>query len=316
MLINKLQKLLFFITLSILGIGVFFIEYYNIVDSALFLYGCIFVVGLFILAYWIYWYRISKERSSIFIINGLIVSSVVLTMCFQFVIRLYYVFDRPYYQELLKSDYWAFRVAPELVVFLWLLTWIISRMHGQLSVIELDENDECFNGVMDENKLNVLLIDDNLQITDLLRAQLIILEKYNVFVANDTKQGLECFRDRKYFLIFLDLNFKGSFTESRELAKVIREEDKYVWITVLTGHVENALNQELLTFVDDIIIKPLTFIDLKAYLLLWNLKYKRRMFYLKKYDNRLDCYGEKLKDLSFIVDKKRYGDCINGVIKG
>lgn len=304
MLINKLQKLLFFGILFILGIGIAIQEHFDWIDSALLLYGGIIITDILILGYWIYWYRISKERSAIFIINGLIVASVVLTMCFQFVIRLYYVFDRPAYEQLLRTDTWAYRVAPEFIIFIWLLTWIASRMYGQLPAIEIDENDKCFHGVMDENKLNVLLIDDNPQITDLLRSQLITLEKYNVMTANDTKKGLECFRDRKYFLIFLDLNFQGNFTESRELAKIMREEDKYVWITVLTGYAENALNQELLSFVDDIIIKPLTFIDLKAYLLLWNLKYKRRMFYMKKFDQRLDCYGERLKDLSFIIDKR------------
>jgi len=312
MLINKLQKLLFLIILFISMIVFSFIEYNNWIDSALILYGCIIIIGISILGYWTYWYRISKERSPIFIINGLLVFSLVITMCFQFVIRLYYIFNISYYQELLKTDYWAYRVAPELIVLLWLLTWIISRMHGQLPVIDIDKD---FHSVMDENKLNILVIDDDPDITDLLRRQLIPLEKYNVMVANDIETGLEYFRSKKYFLIFLDLSFQGNFSKSRELAKIIREEDKYVWITVLTGYINDALNQDLLEFVDDIIIKPLTFIDLKAYLLLWNLKYKRRIFYMKKFDQRLDFYGEKLNDLSFIVSKRNdNSEYIDGVI--
>jgi CheY-like chemotaxis protein len=299
MLINRMQKLIFNFLIFTIFTFLVIQEIYDLIDSALLLYGLIAVMGYIILGYWIYWYRISEERSTIFIINGLLILSISLVMTIQFFGRYTFVYHKHMYELIIKSDWWSYRVTPEFLVFIWLLSWIISRMYGKQKTEENDKS--CFNGITDENKLNVLSIDDDPSITNLIRSQLGVLDRYNIFTANTIEMGLECFRERRYFLIFLDLKFFDDFTKSRELAKIMREEDKYVWITVLTGYVENALNQELLEFVDDIIIKPLSFQDLRAYLILWNLKYRRRMYYLKNLDKRLDCYGEKLKDLYFIA---------------
>lgn len=304
MLIKKLQNILFLSVMCFLGIAIPIQEYYNWIDSAILLYSGIIISGILILIYWIYWFRISEERSPIFVINGLLVFAIVLTVSFQLVLRIVFLRDTILHEDILKSDWWAYRIAPEFFIFLCLLIWIISRMYGKLPIVKEDA-DTCIQGVMDENKLNVLSIDDDPKITETLKMQLISLKKYNVFTANTIEEGLKCFRERRYFLVFLDLRFFNEFEESRNLAKIMREEDKYVWISVLTGYAYNALNQELLEYIDDIVIKPLLFNDLKAYLLLWNLRYKRRIYYMKDIDRKFDCYGEKIRDMHFILSQKK-----------
>jgi CheY-like chemotaxis protein len=309
MLISKLQKILFTAIMVPLVILIAIIELNNYIDAALLLYGLIVLTVLLILGHWVYWWKRSKERSIIFIVNGLLLASIVLSVSAQFFVRYLFVYDNTRLFDLLKSDWWAYRIAPEAIVLIWLLSWILSRMYGK------GEDTECYIDVdgtpIDTKKLNVLVIDDNVSTTNSLRSQLIDLKKYNVFVANTTEKGLECFKERKYFLVLLDLKFGNDFTGSENLAIEMRKLDKYVWITVLTGFIGNAYNQKLLECVDDIVAKPLSLTDLKAYLLLWNLKFRRRMYYIKDFERKFDCYGDKLKDICFILKNGKKGDDID-----
>jgi CheY-like chemotaxis protein len=299
MLIQKLQKWTFWSTLLALLIPLCIQEYFDFFDSGIVLYFILIVIGLLILGHWIYWYAVSRERSVIFIFNGLLLLCIVSIMIFQLFTRFLFLYNFEEYSKVINSDIWSYRVFPEVIIFIWLFSWIFSRMHGNLPTI-IDDKEIIEN----EDKQNILIIDDDSNITDVLKNQLDLLGVYNIYIANTLNDGLTLFNERKYFLIILDLVFDRNSKESMNLAKDIRKKDKYVWITILTGYFVASLNQELFENIDDIVVKPLVYADLKNYLILWNLKYKRRMYYLKTVESKLFCFGEKIKDIYFMLERK------------
>lgn len=103
------------------------------------------------------------------------------------------------------------------------------------------------------NNYNILIADDENNITDILKAYL-IKSGYKVVVANDGKEALEKYRENEIDLIILDLMMP--YFSGEQVCNIIRE-DSRVPIIMLTAKVgEDNLVKGINLGADDYIEKP------------------------------------------------------------
>ena len=69
----------------------------------------------------------------------------------------------------------------------------------------------------------------------------------------------------------------------------MRDLDRYVFIVIYTGYFDHAFNNSLISYIDDIFQKPYTSEELRTKLFIWNLKYRRRIYYIKDLSLKVDC---------------------------
>jgi len=102
-------------------------------------------------------------------------------------------------------------------------------------------------------KYNILIADDETNITDILKAYL-LKAGYNVIVANDGKQALLEYRENEIDLIVLDLMMP--YYSGEEVCNIIRKESR-VPIIMLTAKIgEENLIKGINIGADDYIEKP------------------------------------------------------------
>lgn len=289
------HKLLFYSSVIPLFLFLILFESINIYDSAFILYNLSFFFSSAILVFWVYWYVKSINRSTIFVLNGLIIFSMWYRTGFDIYSRYYYVIgDLEKYKQIITSDAWSYRVGLQLLVLLWLLTWIVSRIFKGEEYFKgyRDEpnNDHYFDTLHTDIKPSILIIDDEEEVTNLLKSQIGTFDLYDIHTSNTLEDGFLQFKDRRYYLILLDLRFKGkNIDDVVDLCKRIREIDRFVFISIVTGYFDQAFNHALVSYIDDIFSKPFSVEDLKTKLFIWNLKYRRRIFYIKDLSLKVDC---------------------------
>jgi len=291
---TNFHKLLFFSSLTPLIFFLLYFEIINIFDIGFILYLLSFFFCSVILIFWTYWYAKAENRSTIFIIVGLLIFSMWIRTGIDIYARsLYLSKELELYSYFLISNIWIYRTFFQSIVLLWLLTWIISRVfRGEEYFKDYRsdiENDDYFDYNKDI-KPSILAIDDEEEVLNLLEKQIDSFESFEFYKANSLEEGFELFKQRRYYLIILDLKFKNkNISNVIEFCKKVRDEDRFVFIVILTGFFDQAFNYELISYIDDIFSKPYSYTDLKNKLLIWNLKYRRRIFYIKDLSIKVDC---------------------------
>lgn len=313
---TNFHKLLFWSSAVPITFFLILFEYMNIFDSAFILYSLSFFLSTAILVFWIYWYIKSTRRSVIFIINGLLIFSMWYRTGFDLYSRFYFIIgDFETYKKVITSDLWSYRVGIQLAVLLWLLTWIASRIFRGEEYFRgyKDEPDDHYFDTSQEVKLNVLVVDDEEAVVTVIRDQIKFLESYEIYTATTLENGMSLFKERRYFLILLDLRFKGkSINDVIDFCKQIRELDRFVFLVIVTGYIEQAYNFKLLNYIDDVISKPFNLEFLKGKLLSWAMRYRRRIFYIKDLSLKVDCVKntivKMLNEQGRPVDSVKKGD--------
>lgn len=290
---TNFHKLIFFSSFFPIMCFLILFEYMNLYDSAFILYSLSFFFSTAILIFWTYWYIKSTRRSIIFIVNGLLIFSMWYRTGFDLYSRFYYVMgDFEVYKKIISSDLWSYRVGIQLLVLLWLLSWIISRIfRGEEYFKDYSEEkgDHYFDTVKDI-KPNILIIDDEELVAKTIKDQIGFFGAHETYVANSLDDGISLFKERRYFLILLDLKFKGkNIDDVVTFCKQIRELDRFVFLVIVTGYFDQAYNYTLLNYIDDIISKPYELSYLKDKIIVWTLKYRRRIFYIKDLSLKVDC---------------------------
>lgn len=284
--VSSIFPLIFFITIF---------ELMNAFDSAFVLYSLSFFFSSVILIFWSYWYIKATQRSTIFLINGLLIFSMWYRTAHDMYSRAYFVMGNlEKYKEIITSDFWAYRVSIQILVLLWLLTWIVSRIFRGEEYFKdyRDEQsiDHYFEGIKPDYKPNILVVDDEQIIVSMVSSQIKSYEIYDIYGTTSLEKAIDLFKERRYFLILLDLKFENkTIDDVITFCKQVRDLDRYVFIVIYTGYFDHAFNNSLISYIDDIFQKPYTSEELRTKLFIWNLKYRRRIYYIKDLSLKVDC---------------------------
>jgi len=111
-------------------------------------------------------------------------------------------------------------------------------------------------------KKNVLIIEDDLDIANLVKMQLLDMN-CDVDIAHDGLEGLELFKANQYALVILDIMLPGM--DGLDICKAIRSMEFYVPVLMLTAkstELDRVLGLEL--GADDYLTKPFSILELMA----------------------------------------------------
>jgi len=122
----------------------------------------------------------------------------------------------------------------------------------------MSKNSTIKESRMDSNHLNILIIDDNEQITKMLTTFL-ELKKHKCMVANEGKHGLALIHENKYDVVLLDLampEFDGYAVIKALESKDMLKNNKIIVFTASTI-TQDELNQLISRGVISYILKPI-----------------------------------------------------------
>jgi CheY-like chemotaxis protein len=299
MTFKKLRNTLFFAIVIPLIIFIIPFEYYDWWDSALLMYGlCSFflTINLFIWGFW--WFKSRLRPSTIFTVILLLFGCLEYILVANFVARWKFVYGTiNEYQVFISSDFWSYRTAPELVLFIWLFCWIISRIVGSSK-----------GAGMEHNRLRVLLVEDDKDVSDMMHHVIDSMKTFSIDRAYTYDEALAMFEPGKYVCCTIDLNLGKSIKEGVDLACKFRQDDQDVFIAVVSGYFDEIFDQRLLDTVDDFLQKPFDITVFKLKVFLWAIKYRRRLE-VKKYIEGSDFQlkSEILNDLEGKIKKMLNG---------
>lgn len=113
-----------------------------------------------------------------------------------------------------------------------------------------------------EEKMNILVLDDEIEIADLLEVYL-QNENYNVFKFYNAKEAINCIESQKLDFAILDVMVKD--VDGFKICKMIRDKDLNFPIIMLTAKIEDKDKIKGLTLgADDYITKPFNPLELVA----------------------------------------------------
>lgn len=261
----QLRRVLLAAFLVPMTLGTAFFKYYEWGDSALLLYMyCSFFlsVNLFVWSIWAYYSRL--RPSFIFMIVLALCGGVNLVILINTYARWHFVFHPDYYESIISTDWWAYRVLPELLVFIWLFCWTISRIFG---------GDLVKNG----DRLRILLIDDDKVVSVMMHEMIDSMKVFSIDHAYSYSEALNMFIPGKYVVVSIDLNLGKSVKEGVDLAYKFRRDDKDVYIVVISGNFDKQFDERLLTSVDDFLEKPFGASVFRIKMMMWAVGYKNRI---------------------------------------
>ena len=122
----------------------------------------------------------------------------------------------------------------------------------------MSKNSTIKDNKIDPNHLNILIIDDNEQITKMLTTFL-ELKNHKCTVANDGKQGLALIQENKHDVVLLDLampEFNGYAIIKALESKDMLKNNKIIVFTASTI-TQDELNQLISRGVISYILKPI-----------------------------------------------------------
>jgi len=122
----------------------------------------------------------------------------------------------------------------------------------------MSKNSTIKDGKRDSNHLNILIIDDNEQITKMLTTFL-ELKNHKCTVANDGKQGLVLIQENKHDVVLLDLampEFDGYAIIKALESKDMLKNHKIIVFTASTV-TQDELDQLVSRGVNSYILKPI-----------------------------------------------------------
>ena len=253
----------FFYVPLLIFFGLF--EYYSWGDAALMIYSLCAVFLLLSLSLFSFWGIKSRLKpSTFFVVVWMLLASFLYTTLFQLYARWQFIYNRSTYTEFISLDIWSYRVAPELVIFIWLFIWVVSRLLG-------DEN------MKNDDRLRILLVEDDKEVSQLMHQVIDSMKTFSIDRAYSYEEALNMFQSGKYIVVTLDLNLGKSVKEGVDLAEKFRNEDKDVFITVISGYFDEVFDSRLLDTVDDFLTKPFEITVFKLKMFLWAVKYKQRL---------------------------------------
>lgn len=122
----------------------------------------------------------------------------------------------------------------------------------------MSKNSTIKNNSIDSNHLNILIIDDNEQITKMLTTFL-ELKNHKCIVANDGKQGLALIQENKHDVVLLDLampEFDGYAIIKALESKDMLKNNKIIVFTASTI-TQDELDKLVSRGVNSYILKPI-----------------------------------------------------------
>ena len=122
----------------------------------------------------------------------------------------------------------------------------------------MSKNSTLKNSSIDSNHLNILIIDDNEQITKMLTTFL-ELKNHKCVVANDGKQGLALIQENKHDVVLLDLampEFDGYAIIKALESKDMLKNNKIIVFTASTI-TQDELDKLVSRGVNSYILKPI-----------------------------------------------------------
>jgi CheY-like chemotaxis protein len=268
----KFRRILLGVFLIPISIVTSLFEYNDYGDSALLLYFyCSFFLtaNIFMWSLWAYFSRL--RPTFMFYVNLALMGSLDFVILANTYARWKFVTYPELYQHVIGSDWWAYRVAPELLVFVWLFAWTVSRFW-------LGEEVPMKKG----DRLRVLIIEDDHDISNLMHQVIDSMKAFSVDRAYTYSEALTMFSPNKYVCVTLDLNLGNSIKEGIDLSEKFRKEDPDVFIAIISGYFDQVFDDRLLNSVDDFIQKPFSPEVFKLKMFLWAVKYRRRV-YMKKH---------------------------------
>ena len=144
-----------------------------------------------------------------------------------------------------------------------------------------------------EEKINILIVEDDSDINDLL-AEILVNKGYNIRQVYSGTEALMCLEQEKYHLIILDLMLPGKTGE--EVLKHIRK-DKKMPILIISAKEELGIRAKLLRAgADDFIDKPFEVDDVLA-----RIECNLRIYI--EYSNDIKNV-ESIKYKEFLIDKE------------
>jgi hypothetical protein len=143
---DKIRNRLFLTIMIPLVVFLFYFEYNDLADSALFIYSLTFIFITLCVGLWFYWLVKNKKRaSSMYILIGALFLCVGYDVVWLIYARISLVFGYKFYQDIIICDMWAYRIFPLTVLFIWLFCWILGRSLGERgapldhAAIDIDE---------------------------------------------------------------------------------------------------------------------------------------------------------------------------------
>lgn len=244
-------------------------EMYDWFDSALLLYVITWSFVSFCLAFWTWWgIKSRKKPTDVFTMVGMLMASIWLVLGMNIYARAMFVMDPLYYSQWISNaNIWAYRVLPELFVFVWLFAWIIGRLLGEVPVVPSTP----------EHRPKVLIVEDERSISEIMKESLSQVCAFQIDQAFTMEEAEQLFVPGKYSFITMDLNLGCSTDDGCMLAYNFRRQDPLVFISIVSGHTGKMDDKDLMEVVDDFIIKPFEIDYLQLKSLLWVLRYRRRL---------------------------------------
>lgn len=244
-------------------------ELYDWFDSALLLYIITWSFVTFCLSFWIWWgVKSRKKPTDVFTMVGMLMASIWLVLSMNIYARAMFVSDPSYYQYWISNNnIWAYRVLPELVVFVWLFAWIIGRVFGEVPMVHNTPT----------HRPRILIIEDEKTISEIMKETLSQVCAFDIDQAYTVEEAEQLFEPEKYSFITIDLNLGCSYDDGCMLAYMFRKQDPFVFLSVVSGYTDKMNDKDLMEVVDDFVQKPfeIDFLQLKS--LLWVLRYRRRL---------------------------------------
>jgi hypothetical protein len=161
--------------------------------------------------------------------------------------------------------------------------------HGLIVMENPPVHDECF-------KRAVLVIEDNVPLSEFMCEFIANIGIYDVCVAHTCEEARRLFVPGKYFVVILDLDLNGSIDHGIELAIEFRESDDNVFIAVITGHYP-IYDSRLIDTVDELLGKPINNACLQSKLFMWSVQYNRRLALKCYFDDKMAIYSMELADI-------------------
>jgi CheY-like chemotaxis protein len=267
---TKIRRSLLTLFYAPLLIFLVLFEYFSWGDSALLLYFLCAVFLSLSLAVFSFWgIRSRLKPSTFFVVVWMLLGSLTYITYFHLYARWKFVYYNATYADFISCDIWSYRVLPELVLFIWLFSWVIGRLFG---------------GVFMENgtRLRILLVEDDRAISHLMHHIIDSMKAFSVDRAYTYDEALEMFAPNKYIVVTLDLNLGHDIKQGVDLAEKFRNDDQDVYIAVVSGYFDEMFDKRLLDTVDDFIAKPFDISIFKLKMFLWAIKYKRRLMEKKE----------------------------------
>lgn len=290
------NKLFLFIVLS-LGLLLTYIEVYDTVDSALLLYVIAeVVIGLCFTIWAIWWFLSIRKPTVVFNVVLLVFICFLYNIGLQIWARYNFVYhSQEYLKIIVDSILWAYRDLPLVIIFLWLFCWIVGRLLGDPEACKILDS-------LDKGKINILLVEDDATLSNTLKGYMDYFGFYSVTQAYSYEEALRIFEPNKFVCIFIDLHLGKATNEGVELATTFRREDKCVYLSVISGYLrtDTAFQEVLLETIDDFIQKPVEFEYFRLKLLLWSIKYSRRV---SRIDNEALPNNEGIKRITCNISR-------------